>query len=335
MTHAQRVALRLSAVLLCVAASLLGSAWRGDAGVALAAPATQVAPAAVASFYGADTTWTMNAIKAIWPQGRGPFCGIETSLAAVNYDDEVHGVAMRFRSTSSQNTVAAANQTSGASQWGYPTPKSACGGVTNISRDTGTDPRSIAYMTWNYTPNNTFYHDYIYRWQFANRSAPSYYNQVLQATTSMARGLETWHEPLTAQINGGLHSVLVTGVYSYNDPASNYPAQIASVVYRDPMASPTVSRFQVSIGTWAAGHFSTPYGVYSLWSLYYGDRYAVGDRKNTSDPEPAVGIYVPNASHPVHWDLGFTWIQRDNNWANGSWNPDWAFTSTGVRMTAP
>ncbi len=333
MTHAQRVALRLAAVLLCLASSLLVSAWHDGANPALAA---QAAPAATATFYGADTTRTINAIRSIWPQARGPFCGIETSAAAINYDDEVHGVAMRFTSTAAQNTIAARNQTAGASQWGYPRPiNSPCGGVTNISRDFGTDPRSIAYMTWNYTPNNTFYHDYIYRWQFANRSAPSFYTQVLQATTSMARALETWHEPLTAQINGGLHSVLVTGVYSYNDPARNYPAQITSVVYRDPMAAPAVSRFQVSIGTWAGGHFSTPYGVYSLWSLYYGDRSAVGDGKNTSDPEPAVGIYVPNTSHPVHWYRGFTWIQRDNNFANGSWNPDWAFTSTGVKLTAP
>jgi hypothetical protein len=190
-------------------------------------------------------------------------------------------------------------------------------------------------MTWSYSPNNTFYHDYIYRWQFANGSQPSFYTQVRQATTSMARALATWHEPLTAQINGGLHSVLVTGVYSYNDPRYSYPAQLTSVVYRDPMASHTVNRFEVSIGTWAVGRFSTPHGVYSLWSLYYGDRYSVGDGKNSSDPEPAVGIYVPTSSHTMHWFHGFTWIQRDNNWANGTWNPDWAYTSTGTKMTGP
>lgn len=320
MTYAQRVALRLSIVLLALAGALLATAWHGAAGWA------PTAQASAGTFYGGDTTWTINAIRSIWPQAGGPYCGIETAEAAVNYNDEVRGVGMRFRSTADQRTVAQNNQATGASQWGYPTPINAYGGKTNISRDFGTDPRSIAYMTWNYTPNNTFYHDYIYRWQFSNSSQPSYYTQVLQATTSMARSLATWHEPLTAQINGGLHSVLVTGVYSYNDPRYAYPAQLTSVVYRDPMAYYTVSRFEVSIGTWAGGHFSTPYGVYSLWSQYYG--YA-------SDPEPAVGIYVPNASHPVHWYHGFTWIARDNNWANGTWNPDWAYTSTGAKMTAP
>jgi hypothetical protein len=330
MTYAQRVALRVCVLLLVVAGALLAMVWHGGAGLAPAAAGNQTA----VTFYGADTTKTVNAIKYIWPQA-GPTCGIESTEAAVNYNDEVRGLGMRFRSTADQKAVAKNNQTSGASQWGYPKPINAYGGVTNISRDLGTDPRSIAYMEWNYTPSNTYYHDYIYRWQFANSSAPSFYSQVLQATTSMAQGLATWHEPLVAQINGGLHSVLVTGVYSYNDPRNYYPAQITSVVYRDPMAYYTVSRFEVSIGTWAGGHYSTPYGVYSLWSLYYGDRYSVGDSKNTSDPEPAVGIYVPTSSHPIHWYRGFTWIQRDNNWAKETWNPDWAYTSTGKKMTAP
>lgn len=320
MTHSQRVALRLSVVLMVVAGALLATAWHGGVGWA------PTAHAGAGTFYGADSTRTINAIRYIWPQASGPYCGIETAEAAVNYNDQVRGVGLRFRSTADQKTVARNNQLSGASQWGYPTPINAYGGKTNISRDFGTDPRSIAYMTWNYTPNNTFYHDYIYRWQFANSSPPSFYTQVLQATTSMARGLATWHEPLTAQINAGLHSVLVTGVYSYNDPRYAYPARLTSVVFRDPMAYYSVSRFEVSIGTWAGGHFSTPFGVYSLWSQYYG---------GSQDPEPAVGPYKPNATHPVHWFRGFTWIQRDNNYANGAWSPDWAYTSGGTKMTGP
>lgn len=334
MTYTQRVALRVSVLLLVVTGALLATAWHAGTGLMPTAQSAQANPGA-GTFYGADSTKTINAIKYIWPQAPGPYCGIETAEATVNYNDQVRGLGMRFRTTADQKTVARNNQTSGASQWGHPTPINPYGGITNISRDTGTDPRSIAYMTWNYTPNNTYYHNYVYRWQFATSSQPAFYTQVLQATTSMARALATWHEPLSAQINGGFHSILVTGVYSYTDPRYTYPAQITSVVYRDPMAYYAVSRFEVSIGTWAGGHFSTPYGVYSLWSLYYGDRYSVGDRKNTSDPEPAVGVYVPTTSHPIHWYRGFTWIQRDNNWANGAWSPDWAYTSTGAKMIGP
>jgi hypothetical protein len=160
---------------------------------------------------------------------------------------------------------------------------------------------------------------------------------VQQATTNVARALRSWHEPVNVIINGGLHSVLVTGMYSYNDPANNYPAQIASIVFRDPAEAPSVSRFQVDISTWTAGKFSTPAGVYALWSLYYGDRYARGDGKNTSDREPTVGIYRPTSTSPIHWFRGFAWIQRDNKYANGTYSPDFAFKSdaNGTLMTSP
>lgn len=344
---AQRLGFRLALMLCAVAAALLSTAWGGvahaapgahagaDRSAAISAPSTDPHTAFSATFYGADTTRTNNAIASIWPQYYGPYCGIVAAEAAVNYDDEVHGVGMYFGGRGAQTGVASANQRAGASRWGYATPTNPYGGITNLAPDLGTDPRSIAYMAYTYTPVNVFYHDYLYRWQFSNSTQPSYSTQVQQATTSMARALEAWHEPVIAQINGGLHSVLVTGVYSYTDPALTYPAQIASVVYRDPMAWPSVSRFEVAFSTWAGGGFATPYGVYSLWSLYYGDRYSRGDRRNTSDAEPTVGIYRPTSAHPVHWDLGFTWIQRDSHFANGTYSPDFAYTSTGSLMLTP
>jgi hypothetical protein len=330
MIHVQRAhlgALRLALVALAV-----------SLGVALALGSCRASTAyadSTPTFYGADTTKMVNAIQNIWPQGTGNYCGIETAEAATNYADEDEGVAMYFTSTNDQYAVANTNQSSGASQWGYATPTNAYAGETNIAPDFGTDPRSSAYMAWNYTPNNTFYHDYIYRWQFANGTQPSFSTQVQQATTNLGRALETWHEPVQVAINGGLHIVLVSGLFSYNDPATNYPANISSVVYRDPMAAPSVTRFEVDFATWESGNYSTPFGVYSLWSLYYGDKYAVGDGLNTYDPEPSVGIYVPNSNYPVHWYQGFTWIQRDTHYANGSYNPDFAFTSTDQQMSTP
>lgn len=108
MTHAQRVALRLSIVLLALAGALLATAWHGASGWA------PTAQASAGTFYGGDTTWTINAIRSIWPQAAGPYCGIETAEAAVNYNDEVRGVGMRFRSTADQRAVAQNNQASGA-----------------------------------------------------------------------------------------------------------------------------------------------------------------------------------------------------------------------------
>lgn len=327
--QAQHLAFRISLVLLTLAAAYLTMSWGRLTNPILS---TQ---AATAVFYGADTARTNSAIASIWPQYSGPYCGIATALAAVNYNDLVHGQAKRFTTRSAQTTVAAANQRSGKSRWGYATPVNSYAGITNIAPDFGTDPRSIAYMTYEYTPLNNYFHNYIYHWQFANSTQPAFATQVLQATTSVARALKSWHEPVNVTINGGLHSVLVTGVYSYNDPATHYPAQITSVVFRDPAAAPSVSRFEVTITTWTAGKFSTPAGVYSLWSLYYGDRYARGDGKNTYDPEPTVGIYRPTSAHPIHWFRGFVWIQRDNKYANGTYSPDFAFTSNGALMTSP
>jgi hypothetical protein len=112
-TYTQRGALRVSVVLLIVAGALLATAWHSGAGLAPTVRTASANPGAL-TFYGADTTMTINAIKYIWPQA-GPYCGIETAEAALNYDDEVHGLGMRFRSTADHKTVAKNNQTSGAS----------------------------------------------------------------------------------------------------------------------------------------------------------------------------------------------------------------------------
>jgi hypothetical protein len=326
--RAERLALALSFVALTITGMLLTA---GRTGSVPSAGATALS----ATFYGANTTLMNRAIGSIWPQYTGAYCGIAAVEAQVNYDDEVRGVSMYFGGRSVQSRVAAANQRYGQSRWGHATPTNPYGGITNIAPDFGTDPRSIAYMAYQFSLKRAYFHDYIYRWQFWNRTAPSFYAQVEQATTSLGRALEAWHEPVNVVINGGLHSVLVMGIYAYNDPATHYPAAIASVFYRDPEAWPSVSRFQVDFSTWAGGHFSTPYGVYSLWSLYYGDRYTRGDGKNWYDPEPTVGPYRPNSAHPVHWYRGFTWIQRDNHYASGTYSPDFSYTSTGVLMTAP
>lgn len=331
MRRARRLALRLSIALLTLAAALIPALGGQSAGVS----AADSVYAATPIFYGADTARMNASIASVWPQYSGPYCGIATAIAAVNYNDLVHGVAIRFTSRTAQTTVASANQTKGASRWGYATPVNKYAGITNIAPDFGADPRSIAYMTYEYTPLNTFFHNYIYRWQFANSTQPAFSTQARQATTNVARALKAWHEPVNVTINGGAHSVLVSGMYSYNDPAAYYPAQIASVVFRDPMFSPSVSRFQVDISTWIGGGLSTPAGVYSLWSLYYGDRYVRGDGRNTYDPEPTVGIYKPTSAHPIHWYRGFAWIQRDSHYANGTYSPDFAYSSQGALLTLP
>jgi hypothetical protein len=298
-------------------------------------------PSCTGTFYGANTTLTIGAIQHIWPQGATANCGVDTAEAVVNYADELAGVPMRFTDTQDMLEVDQANQsTATASQWGHATPVNQVGGYTNIAADAGTDPRSIAYMTWYYRPTTQYYHDYVYRWTSFHSTQPLYSTQAREATTSLAESLERWSLPVNVTINGGMHSVLVTGVWSSNDPQRYYPAGIQGLVFRDPEYAAASSRFEVDFSSWAwTGLYMGNYH-YSLWGIYYGDLNARGDHLNTKDPEPLVGPYTPQPSknEPYHWFDGFTWIQRDT--FSGAASPDWAFTaetpsSLGKQMTSP
>jgi len=301
LTPRQRVVLRLALILIALAGGLVGFALSHDDSLASFS----------GTYYGTNETWVNTAVGATFPQVKSTACTVADAAAFTNYIYLMNGKPLRFTSTQSQADIESDNQKWGASQWGHATPVNAVAGITNIAPDFGNDPRSGTYMSWTYNLPGVRVHNYIYRWQFAHLAQPGFSTQVLEATTLLGRALQITHAPVIATINGGLHAVLVTGLYSTSSPANSFPAGITGLVYRDPESSPSVSRFEVSISAWTNGNFSTPHGVYSLWSLYYGDLSARGDEKNSSDPEPSVGIYKPTADAPVHWYLGFNWVQMD------------------------
>lgn len=337
----QRLALRVALALFAISGSLLASSWLGG-------PLSMAIPTAHASctdctgtWYGALSNymnWSID--NGIWPQNTENACGVENAIALVNYDDLNNGQSVTFPDSSSQTNVEHANQTSGASQWGHATPTNQWAGITNIAPDLGTDPRSIAYMTWNYSLNNRFFHDYIYRSLFDGTIALATFQQsdiALRATTLMARALEQYTEPVSATINGGAHSVVVSGVWSSNDPQANFWGGIQGIVYRDPEGDAfNTSRQEINYSTWAQGGYWSFNTTYSLWSLDYGDKNSLHDYANTFDPEPTVGPYTPGPNGSYHWYNGLTWIQRDNNYTNGQWSPDWSYDSVnGQKMTNP
>ena len=274
---------------------------------------------------------------------------MENAIALVNYDDLNNGQSVTFPNSSSQGNVEKANQTSGASQWSHATPTNNWGGITNIAADGGTDPRSIAYMAWNYSLPNRFFHDYIYnRFQEGVQVGKSLTHDdvVIRATTIMARALEQYTEPVSATINGGAHSVIVSGVWSANDPQASYWGAIQGLVYRDPEGDAfNTSRQEIEFSTWQHGGYWSFNTTYSLWSFDYGDLNSLDDGLNYNfDPEPMVGPYnIPyyydqnHVKHytDYHWYFSLTWIQRDNNYTNGQYSPDWAYNAfTGQKMTS-
>jgi hypothetical protein len=325
----QHMALHSSLALLFAAGSLMAFTWsRGHS-----AAANTITPHAVSYYYGTNGTKMAAAVQNIWPQQVGPYCAVATAMGVVNYIDEEDHVKLRFTSRNDQKTIATADQKSGASQWGYAKPINVSAGITNIAPDRGIDPRSAAYIQERYAPTGTIFHNYIYRWQFHYPQAPKYRWQAWQATTSLFRAWLSYAEPMSVIINGGEHSVLVSGGWTTAPADKYYPVNVTGVIIRDPEFAGTVSRFEVDNDAWTNHGTDFGAGYYTLWSRFYGQN--ANHSVNHDDPEPTVGIYAPRAKTPDHWYQGFSWIRRDANSANGLSNPDWAFTDLGKELTAP
>ncbi|HEU4785727.1 MAG TPA: hypothetical protein VFS83_20470 [Ktedonobacterales bacterium] len=328
MTPRQQIAARLAFVLIAISGGLLG--------IVLTSPQTQArCTICTGAFYAASSRAVTAISGTIWPQRTSNACGISDAIALVNYEYLQIGHPLRFPNSSSQITVERGNQTTGASQWGYARPTNAWGGITNIAPDFGTDPRSVAYDVRHYTWSALAFHDAIYRWQFAHATQPSFKTQALEATTLMARSMATYHTPIIAFINGGLHSVVITGIWSSNNPLTHFPAGLQGLVFRDPLGNSTTSRQEINVSSWIGGNYASPWGIYSLWSRYYGDRYTVGDMRNAYDPEPTVGLYKPSSAYPHHWYLGFTWVARDGNTGDSVDLAINAYTKKVIRPSLP
>ena len=261
----------------------------------------------------------------VWQQRHKCMRSRKLRFGLFNYDSLLAGQGIQ-QGANAVTAIMVNNNFNGASQWGYPPNPpyqgNLWGGITNIAPDYGTDPRSVAYMSWNYSINNRWFHDYVYRASFVGNN-PDYPTQVEEATTRVASALEDWYgDPVIAFINQGLHAVLISGIWSTNDPDGNFPASITGLVVRYPEGDVNTSRYEVSMSQWMSG-MQTPFGWYSLWSYYYG---------NTYDPDPVVGPYAG----ANHWFTGFTWVQRDGFYADGMYSPDWAFNAVSyAKMTTP
>lgn len=343
-TRMQRAAWRLT--LLCLLAS--AGVTQGFSVPRASAAAPAACTVCTGTFYGADSTILNPAITTVWPQkANSNYCGIEDAIGLVNYDNLNSGQTKRFTSNDDQVARGNYNQTvgndplplPGLPQWGWAydaqlNPPNKYGGGTNIAPDYGTDPRSVAWVTWNYSLNNRYFHDHIYSWHQDPFGQQTRQQQVGHATTLLARGLNAWNEPIIVFINGGKHAVLLSGIWSGNDIYANYPAAIQGMVYRDPMGNSNTSREELNYSYWLNGNYPGNFGNYKLWSVFYGDLNGPNQGGNTLDPEPTMGPYVPGVRYDTHWYDNLNWVQRDNiygwnPWSgqNDAWNPDYAINA--------
>jgi hypothetical protein len=118
--------------------------------------------------------------------------------------------------------------------------------------------------------------------------------------------------------------VIVSGVYSNNNPQASSTADVDAVDVWDP-----------GVGSSFGGGYQSAREV--LWDNYsfdsdpnmWGTTYA---SNNGFDPDPAVGIYTPNSTYPNHWISHYVDIAPD---ANVTVSPDITYDEHGNAMTHP
>lgn len=198
------------------------------------------------------------------------------------------------------------NTASAESPWGYP------GGnvnnatfSANISKDLGTDPRSLVWGIYTSTPYGFYYHNYIYPGG----------SGVLNATRNFASdyGAHGTNVPIAVDINGGAHTVVVGGVQASQDPSLNpNTATFNYILVYDP---------------WYGSNFP-PTNFYNdqgevMWQSYYdwstmakwwGRGYNTSNGTPPYDPDPSTspGNYYNVPPLSGHWNGNYVTIEQDN-----------------------
>lgn len=258
--------------------------------------------------YGAsDALMQTSTIAAQWPQQQSTWCGIATVAAIAQFD----GAA----STTQQSVADYLNSSASVSVWRTPTTAPSYYGpgfAADISRDFGTDPRSLAaglsYMV--HQP----YHQVVAL------------GNAYEASASLAAAIATMG-PVTVFVDHALHSVVVSAVYATGNPVTD-PSSITGFDVWDPAggsAEGIQSTVQASVPlyTWLTGtqYWGAPYRV--NWDNGYG-----------YDPNPAVGPYTYDPSTVAHnaslWVGHYVYIKPDaSGSATANVSADWAVNQDG------
>ena len=262
------------------------------------------------SSYGASHSRMQSAANAAaWPQQESQWCGIATVAAIARYQGS---------KTATQKGVANyLNSDAAVSVWGTPSRAAGYWGPgfrADISRDFGTDPRSLTIgLVW---------------------SAGGQYHQSIatgnayDASVRLARDLERSKQPISVFVDHGLHSVVVSAVFSTTDPAVNASGITGFEVWDPAWDVPntgiqTHEYEDVPLNTWlgSTNYWGQPYNVNTINGYTY-------------DPDPAVGPYLYNPSIAGHaatlWSGHYVYIRPDPlNVRSTHASVDWVFNETG------
>ncbi len=262
------------------------------------------------SSYGANHNRMQAAADAaVWPQQGSQWCGVATIAAIARYQGST---------TATQKGVASfLNSDAAVSVWGTPSPAAGYWGPgfrADISRDFGTDPRSITVgLVW---ATHGWYHQFSLA---ADRH---------DASIRLARDLERSKQPISVFVDHGLHSVVVSAVFSTTDPLVN-PSGITGFEVWDPAWDIPNTGIQpnefedVPLNTWLGS------------TNYWGQTYNINAINGyTYDPNPAVGPYTYNPSQAGHaatlWSGHYVYIRPDPiNVLSARASADWAFNQNG------
>lgn len=287
-----------------IASILAVAALATFAGTSLGLPAL-AHPALVR--VGADRLRVLAAVQAAqWPQQGHTWCGVATVAAIARY----RGYPI------TQSTVANYLNSAGAtSPWGTPSWNSRGPGFrANISRDSGTDPRSLAIGLAALA--HGAYH------QFVDTS------DALDATRHLALDLSRTHEPISVIVFHGQHSVLVSGILATDNPVTD-PGSITGLEVWDPGNGFDAAGIQwaqmtvISLDQWL---YDPTY-----WGAPYAENWIGGFPE---DPDPIVGPYAfdPARSASTHLWIGhYVYIRPEPAFATEALtNLDLAYDQSGA-----
>lgn len=304
----------LGLVIALVAAMLMGifsqRAWLTQA-TPMAPVKSSFATAISGAAYGASQASVQNAVNAAaWPQQNKLWCGIATVAAIAKFKNVA---------TASQQSMADyLNSPAATSAWGTPGPAAGYYGPgfsADISRDFGSDPRSLAQALAGTT--NQPYH------QMVDLSS------AYEASASLAADVVRSGEPISVFVDHALHSVLVSAVFATGDPIAN-PGSITGFQVWDPAWSVANTGIQPDEVD------NVPLSVWLNNSAYWGQAYSTNWISGyIYDPDPAVGPYAFDPTVLTRqtnlWSGHYVYIRPDAaGSAMAGVSADWAENQNGA-----